>query len=431
MRTWAAALAALVLLASPAWALDWVSGSWETTLKILPTTEIYYSELTLSFGVAGWELESESKLYSSGLKYQNFYLDGYLGDWDVWGKIYFHAQDVRYQKAWLDFERPLGDGTLTLSVNHWASEDDYFSSDEDRFGPWPCRAAISWDQAWRYFGETISVEGPVEGYYYSGYLKLNIGRDYPDPDRFEIYIPSSYVDDFEAVFGDNFWEDWAATGQVICVTDTIEGQRWTYGGPRNEGYSIARVYLTDPDDLSLGECQGTPPPLDCPGEVIRWFEAHQHDGETLWIQGPVASITGPDTYWGYPNTYRVRIGGGSSADNRLEVIMTSHPGWSTEGTYFDEVVCVYGKITMHGDIAVIEPPDLIEAREGPCCTALPGTFMAYRVEYTWDPFTITLDFGDCCTGIGFRRLEVSASGLSLCCGLSYDAELVFSKPHGF
>ena len=172
MRTWAAALAVLVLLASPAWALDWVSGSWETTLKILPTTEIYYSELTLSFGVADWELESESKFYSDGLRYQNFYLDGYLGDWDVWGKIYFHAQDVRYQKAWLDFERPLGDGTLTLSVNHWASEDDYFSSDEDRFGPWPCNVVnwdmlLPWDQSHedQYKYRYLHVQGPVVSCY--------------------------------------------------------------------------------------------------------------------------------------------------------------------------------------------------------------------------------------------------------------------------
>ena len=104
------------------WALDWVSGSWNLTLQLLPTTKLYSSLLDLSLTVAGWEIESESKFYSSGFKYQNFYVSGYLGDWDVWSKIYFNVQDVRYQKAWLDFERPLGGGTLTLSVNHWASQ---------------------------------------------------------------------------------------------------------------------------------------------------------------------------------------------------------------------------------------------------------------------------------------------------------------------
>ena len=427
MRTWAAGLAVLVL-ASPA--LDWVSGSWDLTLQLLPTTELYRSQLDLSFTVAGWEIESESKVYSSGFKYQNFYVSGYLGDWDLWGKMYFHVQDVRYRKLWLNAQTELPGTLFTLSFNHWASEDEYWSSDEDRFGPWPCTPAISWQDAWRYFGSTVSVEGPVLGYYHPSYLKLNIGRDFPDPDRFEIYIPSAKVADFEAVFGDDFWVDWETSGQVICVTDTIEGYRWTSGGPRDGGYSVAQVYLTDPADLVVGGCRGTAPPLSCPGQVIRWFEAHMHDGETVWIQGPVASITGPGTYHGYPNTYRVRVGGGGGADNRVEVIMTSHPGWSTVGSSYDWVVCVYGKITMHGDIAVIEPPDLLEAREGPCCSPGPLPFINAQVQLEGNPFTLTLDFGDCCTGFTFRRLELAVEELSLCCGVTFDASLSFTKQEG-
>ncbi len=220
---------------------------------------------------------------------------------------------------------------------------------------------------------------------------------------------------------------------MICVRGTIEGYRWTHDGPRNEGYSVAQVYLTDPGDLSLRECEGYPAATTCPGTVIRWFEAHEHDGETLWIQGPVVSITGPGTYYGYPNTYRVRIGGGSSASNRVEVIMTSHPGWSTVSSSYDWVVCVHGKITMHGDIAVIEPPDLIEAREGPCCGAalLPGTFMNWRMKLTFDPLTAIIDFADCCTGIWFKKLELELEGMSLCCGVLYDLDLAFTKCHGF
>jgi hypothetical protein len=422
---------AILFLTLPAGAVEFTGGSFSATIELLPDLELYSAELTLGMSFAGMlEVESESKIYSDGLRYQNFYLDGYIGDWDLWGKIYFHAQEVRYQKLWLNAALDLFGEELTLSFNHWASEDDYWSSDEDRFGPWPCREAISWDQAWRYFGSTISVEGPVKGYYQPSYLKLNIGQDYPDPDRFEIYIPSWAVDDFEAVFGDDFWVDWAASEQVICVTDTIEGYRWTSGGPRNEGYSVAQVYLTDPDDLSLGGCRGTAPTLDCPGQVIRWFEAHLHDGETLWIQGPVASITGPGTYYGYPNTYRVRIGGGSAAENRVEVIMPSHPGWSTEGPSFDQVVCVYGTITMHGDIAVIELPDLLETREGPCCSPAPLPFINFQVELEGNPFTLTLDFGDCCTGFYFRRLLLEVEDLPLCCGVTFDTSLTFTKEQG-
>ncbi|RLE28769.1 hypothetical protein DRJ54_05920, partial [Candidatus Acetothermia bacterium] len=49
----------------------------------------------------------------------------------------------------------------------------------------------------------------------------------------------------------------------------------------------------------------------------------------------------------------------------------------------------------------------------------------------WDTFAITADFADCCTGIQFRKLVAGLSGLSLCCGVTYDVDFTFSKCHGF
>lgn len=414
-------------------AMAGINGLFKATVTLLPTPpELYSAELELSTTLAGWELTSESKFYRDGWKYQNFYVDGFLGTCELWGKAYFHAAEVRYRKSWINLEFPLfgEDDHIRFSFNHWSSEVDYSSSDVKKFGPWPCTATVPWDQAWRYFGQEVSVEGPVVGYYYSGYLKINVGRDYPDPDRFEIYIPSDYVEDFEAVFGDSFWEDWSARAQVVCVTGTVEGYRWNYGGPRGEGYSVAQIEVTDPESVSVGPCGGTRPPSGCPGRVVRWFEAHMHDGETLWIQGPVVSISGPGTYWDHPGTYRVRIGGSSAADNRVEVIMTEDPGWSIEPYAFDSVVCVYGTITIEGDVAVIHPTDLVEAKEGPCCDLIPTPFINTRLKLENDPLTLTLDFGDCCTGLGFRRAEVELEGLSLCCDLVFDAGIFFSKRYG-
>ncbi|MFH1609564.1 MAG: hypothetical protein ABID40_02925 [Candidatus Bipolaricaulota bacterium] len=59
-------------------------------------------------------------------------------------------------------------------------------------------------------------------------------------------------------------------------------------------------------------------------------------------------------------------------------------------------------------------------------------FLNWRVRYTWGPLTITADFGDCCTGIIFRRLAVEIGDLPfLCCGLFLDASLAFTKCRGF
>ncbi len=238
----------LLLLAMVGTAQE-LEGSWEATVQILPSVSIYSSVLTLKYSFAtDWSIESESKVYSGAFKYQNFYLDGKFGDWDVWGKIYFSVQDVRYQKLWVNFEMPLPgeDNYLRLSVNHWASEDDYWSSDKDMFGPWPCDV-ITWDKAKDHYHETLHVQGPVVSVYVSGggSVTIHIGKDYPDPDRFDIYIPASYVDDFKAVFGSDFPDN--LVGKTVCIYGYIK----TYHG-------IYEIESHDPEDLSIGPCCGTP-----------------------------------------------------------------------------------------------------------------------------------------------------------------------------
>jgi hypothetical protein len=304
-------VALAIALPAVALSLDGFSGTWKATIELLPNTELYYSEMVLSTTLAGFEIESESKFYSDGWRYQNFYISGDVGDWDVWGKIYFSAKDIRYQKLWLNFELPLGDGdnSLRLSVDHWASEDDYWSSDEDMFGPWPCDV-VSWDKAKDHEGETLHVQGPVVSVYesHSGSVTIHLGKDYPDPDRFDIYIPASYVDDFRTVFGSDFPDN--LVGKTVCIYGYIK----TY-------YGIYEIESHDPEDLSIGQCCG--------------------------------------------------------ALNAL------------------------------------------------------GPLMIYQAKLTYDPLTLTVDFADCCTGAWFKELELELSALPLCCGMTYDLDLLFTKCHGF
>jgi len=406
-------------------------GNWDMTLELLPTLRIYESNLTLNCVFApGWRIESESKIYSGGVfKYQNFYISGSFGDFSVWGKIYFHAQEVRYQKMWVNAEIPVGEGSFRASFNHWASAADYTSTDRTMFGDWPCVEVVSWEDAWKFIGREMYVVGPVVAYDYTGALTLYIGGDSSNWDRFEIYIPSGSISAFESKFGPLFWTGWI--GKTVCVKDTIEGYRWTSGGPGGGGYSIARAYITDPSDLNLGGCPGVMISPTCPGTTIKWFYAKSYAGNTLYVQGPVASITGPGTYYGYPNTYRVRIGGGGTVGNRVEVIMSYNPMWPTVGTSYTREVCVYGRISLIGGIAVILPPDLISASESPCCGGgLPGMFLNWRYTLIWSPFKFTLDFSDCCEGTWFRQAKIELSDVSLCCGLFFDASLTFTKAAG-
>ncbi|HAZ27112.1 TPA: hypothetical protein DCY67_00625 [Candidatus Acetothermia bacterium] len=424
-------LAIVVSLAPLGWASVYVSGNWDFRLQLLPTLRVDESGLTLTLTLAGLEIESDSTFSHDGLRFQSFDLSGDLGRLDLCGRISFHAQETRYRKARASVESQVGAGTVGLSLDHWSASGEYTSSDRDKFGPWPCLNTVSWDEAWRYIGRTLYVQGPVVGYERASYLKLYVGRDHPDLERFEVYVSSSNVPKFEAVFGPRFWE--GLVGKTICVQGMVQGFRRTSGGPRNEGYSAAKVAVSSSSGLSARGCCGYPAGLSCPGTVIRWYEAHRHAGETMWIQGPVVSITGPATYHGYSGHFRVRIGGGGTVNNRVEVIMPTRPGWSTVGTSYSREVCVVGMVTVIGGVAVVLPPDLITTRDGPCCEAglLPGHFLNHRVRFTWAPVTVTVDFGDCGTGATFRRLATEIGGLPfLCCGLLLSASLAFTKCRG-
>lgn len=67
-------------------------------------------------------------------------------------------------------------------------------------------------------------------------------------------------------------------------------------------------------------------------------------------------------------------------------------------------------------------------------TACVQTGPAY-LEYVWRvefaPFTVTVEFADCCYGGYFKDLTVTFADISPCCDLSFSGTLTFSKAAGF
>jgi len=62
------------------------------------------------------------------------------------------------------------------------------------------------------------------------------------------------------------------------------------------------------------------------------------------------------------------------------------------------------------------------------CTQTPTLgALRYTLAGTLAPITAKLTFLDCCTGTAFNDLTVTLTGLSLCCGVTYDAALYFTK----
>ena len=49
--------------------------------------------------------------------------------------------------------------------------------------------AITWDRAKDHVGQSVTVTGPVVGTHdFDDAVVLNVGKDFPDPDRFTVYV---------------------------------------------------------------------------------------------------------------------------------------------------------------------------------------------------------------------------------------------------
>jgi hypothetical protein len=88
------------------------------------------------------------------------------------------------------------------------------SADSPATMPTTTPSAINWDQAKDHVGETATVTGPVVGTHdFGGAAVLNVGKDYPSPGRFTVYISADNRAGFPADL-DN--------GKTISVTGTIK-----------------------------------------------------------------------------------------------------------------------------------------------------------------------------------------------------------------
>ena len=75
-------------------------------------------------------------------------------------------------------------------------------------------SSITWEQAKDHIGESVTVTGPVIGTHdFGDAAVLNIGKDYPNPDRFTVYIPADKRSDFSNDLD---------LGKTISVTGTLK-----------------------------------------------------------------------------------------------------------------------------------------------------------------------------------------------------------------
>jgi hypothetical protein len=80
--------------------------------------------------------------------------------------------------------------------------------------PTTAPTSINWDQTKDYIGQSVTVTGPVMGVHdFGGAAVLNVGKDYPDPSRFTVYIPADKRTGMP---------DGLDNGKTISVTGTLK-----------------------------------------------------------------------------------------------------------------------------------------------------------------------------------------------------------------
>lgn len=63
----------------------------------------------------------------------------------------------------------------------------------------------------------------------------------------------------------------------------------------------------------------------------------------------------------------------------------------------------------------------------PCCPPQTESYTLITFFASLAPFSLKINIADCCTGLSFSDALLSLTDVGLCCGLSYDAELYFTK----
>ncbi len=111
--------------------------------------------------------------------------------------------------------------------------------DQPESGQTSCTGSISWDDAYDHVGERAIVKGPVVDTRYASGSNgkptfLNLGKPFPDPDRFTVLIWGDTRDNFP------FAPEVEYDNETICVTGLVE----TFEGS-------AQIIADTPSDIAV------------------------------------------------------------------------------------------------------------------------------------------------------------------------------------
>ncbi|MCD5408771.1 hypothetical protein LR090_06085 [Candidatus Bipolaricaulota bacterium] len=386
---------------------SFLTGRWDFKMRLLPSPEIAHNTLELTYSVAGLDITSISRFgWAHSFEEQGFTWTGLVaGTVETTGGMYFDPQAIAYKYAFLEGSFNFLGLEIAAKAEHWA--EPYLpldrcpvavtfryvpasgetvtsvnvAGDFDGWNPSDSWTAMSYDPATGEWSVTIYLTpGPITyKYVINGTWPGNMETDHP--------VTGGPVDlDAEGYVGDGFGGQKAmrivrgtCQQELVPVTLTYRPRAWQ-----------AEIYeITVPGAWPPATGYGWWDPANAPSMT------EQPDGTwsvTFYLPPGIYEYkyfirdnTSPGGYW-VPNMADFRGEGPASPE--------------AAGYRFGNAVIFVG-----------DP--------------MPS-YMRYTLSAQWNNLAGTVRFEDCC-GIMFKDLTITLTDLSFCCGITYSAELYFTK----
>jgi len=366
------------------------SGSWEGEFTLLPDVAFGSTTLTLNYEAVGWTFTSTTVFDDTGFADQSFDVSGTLGAITIEGSMSF---------------LPAGENVLK-DISH------AFTYEKDWFLP-----PLAEDVSISYVEDKWAVEGPA---YLSS--SLSASMDFAGVSfGLDITHETNYVATFDICPAlDHYSLSYHWKVQTTSTTGTITvdpyENYWELGAPG--GCCYAKYFVTGHPEILLAEVtiKGTKGGEEVSTTLSGPFEVTQLDEPAL-----SADTTRVFTFQQLGSTPVDGIGWiyGVLYDDGIKLGLAS-------STYITDYLAylVFEEGWDFIDAIEYDPEDL-------SIKFLLPSYMTLTLTAEADPFKAVIVFDDVCTGIQFKEATLTLSGISLCCGVTYDAELAFNKCEGF
>lgn len=384
-----------------------ISGLWDFKIRLFPTPLVDHNNLNLTYTFAGYELTSLSKFGRSGtFNEQGFELTGLvLGAMGLKAGMYFDPQAIKYKHTFLELKPSIFGLDLTAKVEHWA--EGYLPHSRC-----PVEVTFTFDPKGGVFS-SVTVAGDFNGWSttatpmtydpLTGLWSVKVQVD-PGTVRYEYVINGSWV-------GNMSTDHPVGGGPVDADAD----------GYVDDGFGGQNAVC-----IVRSVCKADLVPVTFRYRPRVWQTAIYK----ITVPGDWPAWTGYGT-WDPPNAPSLS----QQPDGTWAVTILLPPGTFIEYKYW---------IRDNTNLGGYWVPNMADfGGEGP---ADPDAY-GYRpggnaVRFVWDPmpsymrYTLstkvgnvegTLRFEDCCCGGMFKDLALTLKDPSLCCGITYRAEFLFTK----